>query len=103
MLTSYFPCVAGCKSKPGSDLDPSAVWGCTLPATHGDKCTAACNGTAAPPNPPTVVCDFGENTHMAVQIMVHMTVQIAVHMEIDMAVSLTEHMAVQMAIHMAVT
>ncbi|WIA44200.1 hypothetical protein OEZ86_010518 [Tetradesmus obliquus] len=50
---------SGCNNKPGSDLDPSAVWGCTLPATHGDKCTAACNGTAAPPNPPTVVCDFG--------------------------------------------
>uniref|UniRef100_A0A383VBM0 Sushi domain-containing protein n=1 Tax=Tetradesmus obliquus TaxID=3088 RepID=A0A383VBM0_TETOB len=50
---------SGCKNKLGSDLDPSAVWGCTLPATHGDKCTAACNGAAAPPNPPTVVCDFG--------------------------------------------
>uniref|UniRef100_A0A383WDT9 Sushi domain-containing protein n=1 Tax=Tetradesmus obliquus TaxID=3088 RepID=A0A383WDT9_TETOB len=50
---------AGCSGNPSGEIDPDAVWSCASPSLHGAKCAAGCKGVAAPPNPPTVICDYG--------------------------------------------
>lgn len=50
---------AGCSGNPSGEIDPDAVWSCASPSPHAAKCAAGCKGVAAPPNPPTVICDFG--------------------------------------------